>query len=326
MKLAAVFLLAVITLFSLAACSSPEPQIIEVEKEVIREVEVVKEVIVVVTATPAPTQVPTSAPIPSPTPARVAERPTPPPTATRAPRPTPTPEANDHFVVLSTGNKPDDGSGRIEFFIIKKQGVLVGGLTEGFYHEKFFINYLVKEGVITSAQRNAYFRDDPVQKVHLISLGTALYKLYQDDPHNASRLRIRCEVCLLKYADKSAVDANRDAPGSANDRSSSEGGGYVVIRDGSISVSGTNEDGITTSVSIDTLDTGELLDYLLSENKITVAQRDEYGRTGELELSLADMPDFFDWAISEDEGLYVGVDEEGVDYIRHNLLPLFGWD
>ena len=75
---------------------------------------------------------------------------------------------------------------------------------------------------------------------------------------------------------------------------------------------------------VNTVDTGELLDYLLSQNKITVAQRDEYGRTGELELALTGMPDFFDWTISSDEGIRVGIDEEGVDFIRDKVLPLFG--
>ena len=134
--------------------------------------------------------------------------------------------------------------------------------------------------------------------------------------HEKRSLAIHLEP-VLKYADK-------DFSNLENYNIPSEESGYVVIRDGSIAVSGTSEDGVPTSVSIDTVDTGELLDYLLSQNKITVAQRDEYGRTGELELSLADTPDFFDWAISSDEGVQVGINEEGIDYIRNNILPLFG--
>ena len=73
-RIVAILALAALALFTVAACASPETQVIE--REIIREVEIVKEVEVqvVVTATPAPqptaapTPMPTNTPLPSPTP------------------------------------------------------------------------------------------------------------------------------------------------------------------------------------------------------------------------------------------------------------------
>ena len=208
-----------------------------------------------------------------------------------------------------------------------------------FTNEDIFINYLLGEGVITAEQKNAYytpvslerrqyFIDDMAKfldedfvgniKIPLHTFANSLTKLYylsqnEISPFHQNTVSTRTiENIFLRYADKDLLNPDRYSMPSDET-------GYVVIRDGSIAVSGTSEDGVTTSVSIDTVDTGELLDYLLSQNKITVAQRDEYGRTGELELSLADTPDFFDWAISSDAGIQVGINEEGIDYIRNNI-------
>ena len=351
-----VVLLAALALLTLAACASPEPQVIE--REIIREVEVVKEVEVevqvVVTATPAPqptaapTPMPTSTPAPSPTPETsmpVAAAPTPAPVVLRPPTATPKPTytIDDYYVIINQGSKANSGEGLISLYNRPRYIESGDGKELLFFDEDLFMNYLLSEGVITSEQKSAYYtpvsaerlddyRYDRVKfldedfvgntKIPLRPFANSLLKLHyltqnKKSPFSKIVPSGVFEDHFLRYADKDLLNPDRyNIP--------SEETGYVVIRDGSIAVSGTSEDGVTTSVSIDTVDTGELLDYLLSQNKITVAQRDEYGRTGELELSLADTPDFFDWAISSDEGVQVGINEEGIDYIRNNILPLFG--
>ena len=363
-KTAAALTLAALALLTLAACASPEPQVIE--REVVREVEVVKEVEVqvVVTATPvpqptaAPTPVPTNTPLPSPTPetSRAAAAPTPAPIARRAPtappKPTPTPTLTiDDFYVIINQGPTSDGKGIAALYYDAHQIESGNGAEVHFRNEDFFINYLLKQDVITPEQRNAYYTPvsperlddygkrmveffdedfDGNTKVPMRPFANAVYRLslLQDERGHLQEERVFAESTtkwiIDRYADISAVQADIAARSSSGGNTPPDETGYVVIRDGSIAVSGTSEDGVTTSVSIDTVDTGELLDYLLSQNKITVAQRDEYGRTGELELSLADTPDFFDWAISSDEGIQVGINEEGIDYIRNNILPLFG--
>ena len=359
-KTAAAIALAAIALLTLAACASPEPQVIE--REIIREVEVVKEVEVqvVVTATPAPqptaapTPMPTNTPMPSPSPETsmpVAAAPTPAPVVRRAPtvppKPTPTPTLTiDDFYVIINQGPTSNGKGIAALYYDAHQIESGDGDEAHFRNEDFFINYLLKQGVITPEQRNAYYT--PVSperrnfygrnrveffdegfvgntKVPMRPFANAVYRLsLLQSEEKQFFTEVNKNFIIDNYADISAVHADIAARSSSSGNTPSEETGYVVIRDGSIAVSGTSEDGVTTSVSIDTVDTGELLDYLLSQNKITVAQRDEYGRTGELELSLADTPDFFDWAISSDEGIQVGINEEGIDYIRNNILPLFG--
>ena len=319
--------------------------------EVVKEVEVQ----VVVTATPAPqptaapTPIPTSAPMPSPTPetSKPASAPTPAPVMLRLPTATPKPTytIDDYYVIINQGPASNDGKGLISLYD-KPSHIESGDGREFFFDdEDLFINYLLSQDVITSEGRNAYYTPvsaerldyynyDMVKfldedfvgniKIPLRTFANSLPRLYyltqnENSPFYQKTLtRRRFENTFLRYADKDLLNPDRyNAP-------SSDENGYVVIRDGSIAVSGTSEDGVTTSVSIETVDTGELLDYLLRRNKITVAQRDEYGRTGELELPLADTPGFFDWAISSDEGVQVGINEEGIDYIRNNILPLFG--
>ena len=356
-RIVAILALAALALLSLAACASPEPQIIEREI-IIREVEVVKEVEVevqvVVTATPAtqptaaPTPVHTSTPVPSPTPKPTRANVEKPIDISTIITPTaiPTPAINDYYVIINQGWNADDGHGLVSLYDEPNYIESGDGSEFDFNHEDFFINYLLSQGLITPEQRNAYYTPISAERLHhhaydrakfsdedfvgntkipLRDFANAAARLhalsknerssfYQDEHIETLALSLKP---VLKYADKDLLNPdNYNIP--------SEESGYVVIRDGSIAVSGTSEDGVTTSVSIDTVDTGELLDYLLSRNKITVAQRDEYGRTGELELSLGDMPGFFDWAISSDEGVEVGINEEGIEYIRENVLPLFG--
>ena len=352
-RIIAVLALAALALLSLAACASPEPQVIE--REVVREVEVAKEVEVevqvVVTATPAPqptvapSPVSTSTPVPSPTPEPVKTSVEKPIQISTIITPTaiPTPAINDYYVIINQGFRDDDGHGTISLYDEPSYIESGVGFVFGFRDEDLFINYLLSQSLITPEQRNAYytpvsterlnyynydrtifFDEDFVGniKIPLRPFANSLARLYYLSQNERSSFyqktlsRSNFED-VLPYADKDLLNPDRYSIPS-------EESGYVVIRDGSIAVFGTSEDGVTTSVSIDTVDTGELLDYLLSRNKITVAQRYEYGRTGELDLSLADTPDFFDWAISSDEGVQVGINEEGIDYIRDNILPLFG--
>ena len=362
-RIVAIIALAAIALLTLAACASPEPQVIEREI-IVREVEVVKEVEVqvVVTATPAPqptvapTPMPTNTPLPSPTPetSKPVAAPTPAPvvrrapTATPKPIPTPTPPINDYYVIINQG-PTSNGKGIAAVYDKPHYIESEDGAEIHFRNEDLFIDYLLSEDVLTLEERNAYYAPVPDQKrkayigdmpeffdvkyrgnikVPLRTFANAVYKATNDEGYlylNGEMVTGGSDAFYInKHADKDSLGSNQAIHIPSDSNTPSGETDYVVIRDGSIAVSGTSEDGVTTSVSIDTADTGELLDYLLSQNKITVAQRDEYGRTGELELSLADTPDFFDWAISSDEGVQVGINEEGIEYIRENILPLFG--
>ena len=262
----------------------------------------------------------------------------------------PTLTIDDYYVIINQGWRSDDGKGTMSVYDRTDFIESGNGFELTFIHEDLFVNYLVRQDLITPAQRNAYytpvsperlndyrydvrafFDEDFVGniKIPLRSLANAFYRT-EMRPYGQRVIKEKVltpnivELKFIRYADKDAVDSGMAAQISSGGGDLSGEGGHVVIRDGGISVSGTGEDGVTTSVTVDTVDTGELLDYLLSQNKITVAQRDEYGRTGELELALTDMPDFFDWTISSDEGIRVGIDEEGVDFIRDKVLPLFG--
>ncbi len=127
---------------------------------------------------------------------------------------------------------------------------------------------------------------------------------------------------ILRNFDESLLESGTGyagSPGEAN---------YVVISDGSLETVVTDGSGNVTRVKIDTVDVEEFLDYLLDQGRITVEQRDEYGRTNSLKLTLRDVEDaagFFDWVSSTDEGLYVGIDRDDVNYIRDELLPLFSF-
>lgn len=296
-------------LFAISTGCRVEPVVIERTVEVIREVEVVvekevvREVMVVVTATPAPT----AAPTPRPTP--VVE-------------PTPTPRVSEDYYVLIK-------DGLIEYYAdfpsLNTYAAETGGGYLAFSESDFFMDYLLKEKVITPEQRRTYSRGGEI-KISLDALSIPVYKLLQVKGYGGMNKDLRLSKgeldFLLYYFDESLLDSDKDsgAPAPAD--------GYVIIRDGSLETILTDADGITTRVAIDTVDVEEFLDYLLDQGRITVQQRDEYGRTNSLTLSLRDVrdaADFFDWAYSSDEGLYVGIDREDVNYIRDELLPLFSF-
>ena len=303
----------VLMVFAVSACGSGEPEVIERtvvvevirEVEVTREVEVIKEVEVekivevVVTATPTPA-----------------------PTAIPAPVATATPEVNDYFVVLHQGGNPSDDRGAVYFYasypFIKYK---LDGNGDAFHNEAFYLEYLRKEGVITSKQKDDYFNGEPIQKIPLVAISTATWKLFENDPFNATRLRLGTPEFLTHYADKSSSVSGGGVAGS--EISLEAGGGYVSIDDGKISVSAVDGN-ITTTVNFEGVGAEELLGYWLSQNKITVEQIDEYGRTGQIEFSLKDGVDYFGFGVSSDgSGVSFEVDEDVRDMIVNDILPLF---
>ena len=127
---------------------------------------------------------------------------------------------------------------------------------------------------------------------------------------------------MTHYADVSAVGSSSGGGGI-----SLEGdGGYVSISDGRVSVSAVDGDGNATTVELEGVGAQELLDYWLSENKITIEQRNQYGETGQLEFSLKDGVDLFDFDYSSDVEFYTGMDKEAQDMIINEILPLFAGD
>ena len=152
----------------------------------------------------APTPVPTETPSPAATPeADAVEEPTPVPTETPLPTAVPTPEVNDFFVVIGRGSLDND-AGIIQYYnrYSDSEKIVLAGLTYHFYHEAFYLEYLRKEGVITSEQKNTYF-DGKGVKIPLLSIADATYKLYKNDPSNANMVGLRH---LLEYADKDSLD------------------------------------------------------------------------------------------------------------------------
>ena len=187
---------------------------------------------------------------------------------------------------------------------------------------------MAKEEVITSAQKDAYFNGGPIQKISLVAISTATWKLFENDPYNAGKLRLAVPELLTHYADKSAVGSDGSGGSSVGDGISFEGdGGYVSISDGRISVSAVDGGGNATTVELEGVGAQELLDYWLSENKITIQQRNEYGETGRLEFSLKDGVDLFDFDYSSGGAeFYTGMDREAQDMIINEILPLFAGD
>ncbi len=269
--------------------------------------------------TPRPTPLPTSTPAPTATPQPTA---TPLPTETPLPTATAIPEVSDYFVVLHSGRDLSNDIGAIEFYAeypFRKHKL--NGTLFTFHNEGFYLDYLEKEKVITPKQKNDYFNGEPIQKISLVSISTATEKLFENDPYNSGRLSLAAPELLTHYADKSAVGSD------GGGKISLEGdGGYVSISDGRISVSAVDGDGNTTTVELEGVGAQELLNYWLSENKITIEQRNQYGETGQLEFSLKDGVDLFDFDYSSDVEFYTGMDREAQDVIINEILPLFAGD
>ena len=96
-----------------------------------------------------------------------------------------------------------------------------------------------------------------------------------------------------------------------------------MISDGKISVSAVDDEGNTTTVQFEGVGAKELLDYWLSQNKITIEQKNQYGQTGEIQFSLKDGVDLFDFGSSLDGGSSFDLDKESRDIIVKEILPLF---
>ena len=274
--------------------------------------------------TPRPTPVPTSTPAPTATPQPTA---TPLPTETPLPTATATPDVSDYFVILHSGRDLNNDIGRIDYYASYPFNKEVRGeIFDAFYEEGFYLEYLRKEGVITSEQKDAYLNGEPI-KVPLVPIATATYKLFENDPFNASRLRRGNSLIYLTYhADKSSLDSDGGRDGLGGGISLQGDEGYVSISDGRISVSAVDADGNATTVELEGVGAQELLDYWLSENKITIEQRNQYGETGQLEFSLKDGVDLFDFDYSSDVEFYTGMDKEAQDMIINEILPLFAPD
>ena len=264
------------------------------------------------TPTSTPTSPSTSTPVPSPTPKPTKtsiETSAPSPTVVTKPAVTPTPEANDYYVVINKGD-PNNNAGLMTYYNKESPG-----MSNYFREEDFFLNYLAKESVITPEQKNDYFNGEDVV-IPMSSIANAVYKLFETDRYNANKLDIDSPSILLDYADKELLDpSNYGIP--------SEDGGYVVINGNNVQTVMVDEHGNTTSVDVEIAGIDEVLDYWLSQNKITVEQRDQYGQTSQLELSFKDGADLFDFAYFSDGGFSAGIDQEGVDIVRDKILPFF---
>ena len=325
MKPFALTAVAAVALVSLAACGGGGLSESEV-REILKEesppaaTPTARVVYVYVTPEPTPPPDPTKTPEPSPTPETV-EKPTPIPTEIPTPAATPTPKANDYYVVLYQDSIQDDDIGMMQFYASYPFHKNASGRLIFFYAEDFYLEYLKKEKVITSEQKNSYFNGEPI-KIPMIPIATATYKLQQTDGYNLNKLRIRAPEYLLHYADKSSLDSNESVSGVEGLLAGSDEG-YVMISDGKISVSAVDGEGNTTIVQVEGVGAKDLLDYWLSQSKITVQQRNAYGQTGELQFSLKDGVDLFDFASSSDGGSSFSLDKESRDIIANEILPLF---
>ena len=279
-------------------------------------------------AQPAPTAT-VPAPTPAPTPTPKVNTPTPNPTRTPIPTATPGPSIGDYYVLIRRG-KPNNTIGSVEFcadYPSDPNSFIVCGLYADFDDEDLFLDYLLSEGTITPEQHKAYYLDVDIE-VYLDDIAEAIHNLVKTRGYRwiDDRLGFNARTIdnrFLYYHDEHQPLGGRSLAASA----SSDQEGYVVITDGSMETVITNDDGGTSRVKIETVDTEDLLEYLLRQGKITVEQKNSYGETQTLEISLesaADALTFFDWEYSSKDGVSIeGVAEEDIDYIRRELLPLF---
>ena len=136
-----------------------------------------------------------------------------------------------------------------------------------------------------------------------------------------SKLNIAELKYLFHYADKS-LDYSESVSDVQAVLAGSDGGS-ITISDGKISVSTVDDDGNTTTVQLEGIGAKELLEYWLSQSKITVQQVNQYGQTGQVQISLKDGVDLFNFAQSSGAGASFGIDKETQDKIVNEVLPLF---
>ena len=281
-------------------------------------------------AQPAPTAT-VPAPTPAPTPTPKVNTPTPNPTRTPIPTATPGPSIGDYYVLIRSGDpNANDTIGGVEFcadYPGEPWGFEDCGLSADFNDEDWFLDYLLSEGTITPEQHKAYYLggeielylDDIAEPMHNLVKTRGYEWIYDMLGFNARTIDNK----FLYYYDEHQPLGGRSIAASV----ASDQEGYVVITDGSMETVITNDDGSSSRVKIETVDTEDLLEYLLRQGKITVEQKNSYGDTQSLEISLesaADALTFFDWEYSSKDGVSIeGVAEEDIDYIRRELLPLF---
>ena len=181
---------------------------------------------------------------------------------------------------------------------------------------------------MTSKQKEAYFKGERIP-VPLLDISNAVYKMIQKEGifkfrEYFSRLSDVSKYRLTHYADKSSSGSNGSVLGGNISLEGSEG--YVTISDGKIGVSAVDDDGTTTTVNVEGVGAKELLDYWLSQNKITIEQKNQYGQTGKIQFSLKDGVDLLDFEVSLDSGGSVGIDKDVRDRIVNEILPLFSSD
>ena len=283
-------------------------------------------------AAPSPTPEPEPTSMPDPT-ATPKPQPTIVPTETPLPTATVAPDVSDYFVVLDRGDILDDGYGLIKYYnrYSDPQKTILDGPRDSFYNEAFYVEYLTKKGVMTSKQKDAYFNGEPI-KIPLTSISTATYWLFKNDPHSANNLGFRNPELLISYADKASSgfeESALDDKASLDEGSAvslEDGGGYITIDDGKVSVSKIDGEGNTTTVSVQSVGIEDLLEYWLLENKITIEQMDAYGRTGKIQLDLKDAADLFEFGYSSNDGIYAGIDQEAIDIAADNILQLISSD
>ena len=280
-------------------------------------------------AQPAPT-----ATVPAPTPAPTAtpkiNTPTPNPTRTPIPTATPGPSIGDYYVLIRRG-KPRDTIGGVEFcadYPLLSDGYEHCGIYADFHDEDLFMDYLLSEGTITPEQHRTYYLPGGEIELYLDDLAPAIHKLVKTRGYRWIRANVGFSKPIIDKRFLAYYDEHQPLGGrSVASSTASDQEGYVVITDGSMETVITNDDGGTSRVKIETVDTEDLLEYLLRQGKITVEQKNSYGETQTLEISLesaADALTFFDWEYSSKDGVSLeGVTEDDIDYIRRELLPLF---
>ena len=243
-------------------------------------------------------------------------------TSASNPTPAPTPPSYDYYVVLE--KVPDKDIGSIYYYAdFPSRGsynAKTGHIRNGFgYSTEFLLDYLRDQGVITSSQREAFYRGDRVE-IPFRDISLSLYKLVKNEGRqilneDTGLHRINLDLMFYHIDDYLA--------GSAGENES-----YLVIRDGSLETVVTDAYGNATRVVIDTIDVDELLDYLLAQGKITVEDTDAYGETRTLEVSAEDLQDLLDAAefgIDLDQSTFE-IDEQTVDQLGSALQFLLESD
>ena len=275
-------------LFILAIGCSSQPEVVVVEKEVIKEV-VVTATAVSSTKTPRPAKVATQIvqPAPSPTPVQ----------------PTVTPERviEDYFVIIEGKNIEywaDFPS--MNIFIAK-----TGGLSAGIINPDRFLDHLLRAGVITAEQKDTHSRGGWI-KVGFDDISVVVYKLLQSLGYHGLKKEFDLGIPelenLLYHFDESLLDSDNGGavavqPTATPKRVSED---FYVILHRETNGWGTIEyyadfpsfnryASKTGNIFQDFSNSEFFLNQLLKEGAITVEQKNDYFRDGWTKVSLDDI-------------------------------------